>query len=324
LAGHVDAHRSGSPDQELLRAGKDHFSEAPRPATGPVHFCNSAEVSEKRCSAIPSEVGGKLQFGVNAEQRTARWDFRAEIADETVPGADLDMTDATSGPIHEHRADRRGERICYRQSLESIVTDEFRCCVSGKFGFRPGIDNTGSKQCVFYVMPASRARMRMGAFLCDRCCLRESAVDVPIDLAVRVNNLLGIILRDDRNGLFFALRSFEAETETRPFRRAGCLLTHWSHWLYRKSSPRLFGDCLRRFLGDRTRRLFRHRLRRLLGDCLRRLLLDRLCRLLRGHRCSLFRDRFYGLIRGRLCRLLRDHLNHVVRVLLVVAREIQR
>jgi hypothetical protein len=49
-----------------------------------------------------------------------------------------------------------------------------------------------------------------------------------------------------------------------------------------------------------------------------------LCRLLRGHRRSLFRDRFYGLIRGRLCRLLRYHLNHVVCVLLIVARKIQR
>ena len=234
------------------------------------------------------------------------------------------MADATGAAVHEYRTDRRREWIVDRESLESVVTDKLRRSVSGEFGFRPGLDNTGSKQRVFYIMPASRARMRMRAFLCDRCCLREPAVDVPIDLAVRVNNLLGIILRDDRNGLFFALRSFETETETRPFRRAGCLLTHGSHWLYRKSSARLVGDCLRRFFGNRTRRLFRHRLRRLLGYCLRWLLLDRLCRLLRGHRRSLFRDRFYGLIRGRLCRLLRYHLNHVVCVLLIVARKIQR
>jgi hypothetical protein len=41
-----------------------------------------------------SAVGEKLQFRVNAEERAARWDFRTEIADEPVPGADLDMTDA--------------------------------------------------------------------------------------------------------------------------------------------------------------------------------------------------------------------------------------
>ena len=102
------------------------------------------------------------------------------------------------------------------------------------------------------------------------------------------------------------------------------LLAHRSHWLYRKSSPRLFGDRLRRLLRDRTRRLLRHRLRRFLGDCLRWLLFDRLCRLPCGYGRSLFRDRFYRLIRGTWRRLLRDHLNHVVRFLLIVAREIQR
>jgi hypothetical protein len=58
-----------------------------------------------------SEAGGKLQFRVNAEQRAARWDFRTEIADEPVPRADLDMTDAARGAVHEHRTDRRGEWI---------------------------------------------------------------------------------------------------------------------------------------------------------------------------------------------------------------------
>jgi hypothetical protein len=128
-----------------------------------------------------------------------------------------------------------------------------------------------------FIMPASRARMRVGAFLRDGRCLHEPAIDVPIDLAVRVNNLLGIILRDDRDRLFFALRAFEAEMETRPCRRACCLLTHWSHWLCRERSPRIFGDCLGRLLDDRGHRLFRRRLRRLLGDRLRRLFLDRLC-----------------------------------------------
>jgi len=164
--------------------------------------------------------------------------------------------------------------------------------------------------------------MRMRAFLRDGSSLHQSAVDVPIDLAIRVNDLVGIILRDDRNGLLFAPRGLEAKPRIGLCCIAYGLLAHRSHWLYRKGSPRLFGDCLRRLLGDRTHRLFRHRLRRLLGDCWRWLLLDRLCWLPRGR--SLFRDRFNRLIRGTRCRLLRNHLNHVVRFLLIVTRKIQR
>src|SRR5881227_1609459 len=137
--------------------------------------------------------------------------------------------------------------------------------------------------------------------------LHQSAVDVPIDLAIWVNDLVGIILRDDRNGFVFAPWSLEAKPRIGLCCMAYGLLAHRSHWLYRKSSPRLFGDCLRRLLRDRTRRLFRNRLRRLLGDRLG----------------WLFRDRFYRLIRATESRLLRDHLNHVVRFLLIVARKIQ-
>ena len=133
-------------------------------------------------------------------------------------------------------------------------------------------------------MPASRARMRMGPFLSDRCRLHQPTIDVPIDLGGRVNNLLRIILCDDRDGLFFALRAFETEMETGLCRRHRCLLTHRSHWLYGKSSRRFFGSCLRWLLGDRSRRLFRHRLCRLLGYCWRRFLLDRSWCFLRGVR----------------------------------------
>jgi len=48
------------------------------------------------------EVDGKLQLRVNAEQRTARWRLRTEVADETVPGANLDMTGGAVGAVHEH------------------------------------------------------------------------------------------------------------------------------------------------------------------------------------------------------------------------------
>src|SRR4030095_1492596 len=166
------------------------------------------------------------------------------------------MADATGAAVHEYRTDRRREWIVDRESLESVVTDKLRCGVSGEFGFWAGFDNTGSKQCVFYVIPASRSRMRVLAFLCDVASLHQSAVDVPIDLAVRVDNLPGIILRDDRNGLFFARRGLEAKPRIGLRCMSYGLLSHRPHRLYRKSSPRLFGDCLRRFLGDRTRRLF--------------------------------------------------------------------
>jgi hypothetical protein len=53
------------------------------------------------------EVGEKLQLSVNTQQRTTRWRFRAEIADETVSSAKLDMADATGGAVYEHRTYRR-------------------------------------------------------------------------------------------------------------------------------------------------------------------------------------------------------------------------
>jgi len=109
------------------------------------------------------------------------------------------VADAPGGAIHEHRTNRRGEWIVDRQSFESVIADKLRCGVSGEFRFRAGIDNAGSKQRVFYIMPASRARMRVGAFLRDGRCLHQSGVDVSIDPAIRINDLPGIILRDDRD-----------------------------------------------------------------------------------------------------------------------------
>ena len=116
--------------------------------------------------------------------------------------------------------------------------------------------------------------MRMGAFLRDGGCLHQSAVDVPIDLGIRVNDLVGIILRDDRNGFLFAPRGLEAKPRIGLCCLAYDLLPHWSHRIHSERWPqafgncslRLFGDRLRRLLRDRTGRLLRHRLRRFLGD----------------------------------------------------------
>ena len=100
------------------------------------------------------------------------------------------MPNASGSAIHEHRADRRGEGIVHRQFFESVIADEFLSGVPGEFAFRSGIDNAGSKQCVFYIMPAPRARVRVRAFLRDRCRLHQPPIDVPINPA-------GIILRNN-------------------------------------------------------------------------------------------------------------------------------
>src|SRR5438128_10773216 len=91
-------------------------------ATEPNNLRTSIDFSSRNWACartIPSvdvrfEVGGKLQLRVNAEQRTVRWCFRIEVADETVPGPDLDVTGGAVGAVDKHRADRRGEWIAHR------------------------------------------------------------------------------------------------------------------------------------------------------------------------------------------------------------------
>lgn len=75
--------------------------------------------------------------------------------------------------------------------------------------------------------------MRMSAFLRDGGSLHQPAVDVPVNLAIRVNDLVGIILRDDRYGFLFAPGGLEAETGI----GLSCLaydLPHWSHGIHGK------------------------------------------------------------------------------------------
>jgi hypothetical protein len=62
----------------------------------------------------PSELPGKLQLRVNAEQRTGRWRFRNEVADETILGADLHMTGGAAGAVNEYRPNGGGEWISHR------------------------------------------------------------------------------------------------------------------------------------------------------------------------------------------------------------------
>ena len=124
--------------------------------------------------------------------------------------------------------------------------------------------------------------MGMGAFLRDRRRLRQPAVDVPVNLAVRVNNLLGIILRDNWDGFPFAPSGLEVEARIGLRCLAYGLLSHWSDRIHCKRWPQTFGNCslaffrdrLRRFLGDRSFRLFDDRLRRLVSDHFCRLFVD--------------------------------------------------
>src|SRR5262252_3041603 len=106
-------------------------------------------------------------------------------------------------------------------------------------------------------MPASRTRMGMGALLRDRCGLHQSAIDMPVNLAIGINNLFGIILCDNWYGLAFASRGLEAEAGIGLCCMRYALLPHWSHRVHRERSSR--------FLGDRSRRRFGGGLRRLLG-----------------------------------------------------------
>ncbi len=79
--------------------------------------------------------------------------------------------------------------------------------------------------------------MRMGAFLRDGGSLHQSAVDVPINRAIRVNDLVGIILRDDRNGFLFAPGRLEAETGIGLCCLPYDLLPHWSHRIHGERCP---------------------------------------------------------------------------------------
>ena len=95
----------------------------------------------------------------------------------------------------------------------------------------------------------------MGALLRDRRGLHQPGVNVPINLAVRVNNLLGIILSDDWDGFPFSSSTLEAETRIGLCCLAYGLLAHWAHRIHGERWPRTFVSCSLLFLGDRWRRI---------------------------------------------------------------------
>jgi len=136
--------------------------------------------------------------------------------------------------------------------------------------------------------------MRMGAFLGDRRRLHQLAIDVPIDLGKRVNDLLRIILRDDGNGFLFPLWGLEAVAGNRRRCFARVWFRDWSHRLGRQ----------------RSRQLWRNRSRRFFRD----------------HLCGFFGDRFstilFGLLLGTL--FVRDYLPNILLGLLLGTGKIQR
>ena len=107
--------------------------------------------------------------------------------------------------------------------------------------------------------------MRMGAVLRDRRSLHQSAIDMPVDLAIRINNLFGIILADDWDGFPFALRGLETKTGI-GLCCVGYALPHWSHRIHRKRSSRFLGDCSSWGFGGGLRRLVGGNLCRLSVD----------------------------------------------------------
>ena len=134
--------------------------------------------------------------------------------------------------------------------------------------------------------------MGMGAFLGDRRRLHQLAIDVPIDLGNRVNDLLRIILRDDGNGFLLSLWGPEAVAGNRPCRFARVWFRDWSDRL----------SC------QRSRQLWRYRSRRFFCDQL----------------CGLFGDSLgtVGLLLGTL--FVCDHLHNILLGLLLGTAKIQR
>lgn len=137
--------------------------------------------------------------------------------------------------------------------------------------------------------------MRMGAFLGDRRRLHQLAVDVPIDLGKRVNDLLRIILRDDGNGFLFPLWSLEAVAgSNRLCSFASVWFRDWSHRLGCQRSRQLWRNCSRRFFRDQL--------------------------------CGFFGDRFGNMLFGLLLGTLfaRDQLHNILLGLLLGTGKIQR
>src|SRR5258708_40068737 len=81
-------------------------------------------------------------------------------------------------------------------------------------------------------MPAHRARVRMGAFLRNSRGTRQFRIEMSICRAQWMDDLIGIIMRDDRHRFLSAIQVLEIVVRNRPawFERS-CLGRDWRIWL---------------------------------------------------------------------------------------------
>src|SRR5438477_2756466 len=152
-------------------------------------------------------------------------------------------------------------------------------------------------------MPAHRARVRMGAFLRNRRGTRQFRIEMSICGAQWMDDLIGIIMRDDRHRFLSAIWVLEIVVRNRPDRLERSYLGRdWRTW------P---GDHFRHVLLSRRCGRF--------GDHFRDLVLsdwrvgNHFPRLFHGDRWFLFRD-YLGryLLRYYLRCFPGDHLNGIL------------
>ena len=118
------------------------------------------------------------------------------VADESILRPNLDVA-VVSISVDEDGADRRLVGIADRQSFESVTSHQFIARFGGKSGFRIGIDDAGSNERVFHVMPALLLRIGVRALLGERRGARQFWIESRIDFRERMNNrLLPITMND--------------------------------------------------------------------------------------------------------------------------------
>ncbi len=145
--------------------------------------CDNARVARTG----PIQV--RREFSVDRDQRILAAVLRPVVAHETTLGPNYDVAHAIAAlSKDEHGADRSGELIVHRQTLETEVANQFftrlRCIV----GLWVGFDYTGGNERFLHVTPAASLGMRVGAFLCDGGRATQPRIKARIDSRVRMND----------------------------------------------------------------------------------------------------------------------------------------
>src|SRR5438067_13882684 len=108
---------------------------ASRSATGSLDVARDDECSDGRVQR------SRLQFGVNANERTPGRSGRAEMAHKTIFRSNLDVPDAPTRSIHQHRTDGGGKRMSTGQFFKAVVGDKVVRRVSGQFALWARVDH---------------------------------------------------------------------------------------------------------------------------------------------------------------------------------------